>query len=64
MAFQRGGKVKAAVEGLIASLEEEITLKQEALEREIKSLTLGMETRKRELNQLRQQLHGLEQKWR
>ena len=58
------GEVKKAVERLIGAMEEEIQFKQNDLEEEIKLLTAQLETRRKELNQLRQQLHLLEQKWR
>jgi hypothetical protein len=56
--------MKQALEGLIGVMEEEIEFKEADLEETIKLLTAQLETRKKELDQLRQQLYSLEQKWR
>jgi len=57
-------KVKEAVVDLVTALEDDIDGKEAELEREIKSRMLELEMKKKELNQLRQRLHSLEQKWR
>jgi len=64
MPLLKSGKMKGAVETLIVTMEEEIQFKQEELEKAAKLMALQQEQRKKELNQLRQQLHLLEQKWR